>query len=69
MEETEKRSIYARDDRGAARDELSRLKEAYDAAISTSEAQVSLEIKRRIGQRIRELEGAVEELNKADYED
>ncbi|KAI9817711.1 MAG: hypothetical protein M1832_004605 [Thelocarpon impressellum] len=68
-EETEKKSIYARDDREAAREELGKLKEAYRDAIERSAAEVSSEIKGRIGQRLRELESAVEELNKADLEE
>jgi hypothetical protein len=43
--------------------------EAYSRALEKSEASVGSEIKTRVGQRIRELEGAVEELNKADFED
>jgi len=38
-------------------------------ATEDSEASVAAEIKERVGQRVRELEGAVEELNKADLED
>ncbi|KAI9751978.1 MAG: hypothetical protein M4579_005814 [Chaenotheca gracillima] len=65
-EETEKKSLYARDDRAAAREELAKLKEAYDFALNSPEGT---EIKNRIGQRLRELEAAIEELNKADFED
>ncbi|KAI9803689.1 MAG: hypothetical protein M1833_000601 [Piccolia ochrophora] len=68
VEETEKKSVYARDDRAAAREELEKLKEAYSDAVK-AESGVSAEIKSRVGQRVRELENAVEELNKADFED
>ncbi|KAI9679826.1 MAG: hypothetical protein M1817_004840 [Caeruleum heppii] len=68
-EETEKKSVYAREDRAAAREELAKLKEAFTDATQSSETDVSTEIKGRVGQRIRELEGAIEELNKADFED
>jgi hypothetical protein len=69
VEETSKKSVYARGDRETAREELARLKELYAAATENSEATVAAEIKERVGQRVRELEGAVEELNKADLED
>ncbi|KAI9835362.1 MAG: hypothetical protein M1837_003802 [Sclerophora amabilis] len=68
-EETEKKSLYAKSDREAAREELGNLKEAYNNAIGDSSSGVGDEIKKRIGQRLRELEAAVEALNKADYED
>jgi len=65
-EETEKHSIYAADDRAAARDELAKVKAAYEKAL---EGEHGEEIKRRVGQRIRELDNAITELNKADLED
>lgn len=65
-EETQKKSIYAADDRAAAREELTALKELYEKALEGTDGD---EVKRRVGQRIRELDTAVEELNKADYED
>ncbi|KAL3427380.1 hypothetical protein PVAG01_00889 [Phlyctema vagabunda] len=65
-EETEKKSVYAASDREAAREELEKLKELYEEALSGSDGE---EVKRRVGQRIRELDSAVQELNKADYED
>ncbi|KAF7192490.1 hypothetical protein HII31_06163 [Pseudocercospora fuligena] len=63
MEETEKVSVYAEDDRKAAREELTKVQEAYKAALEDPEH--GEEVKRRIGQRIRELEqgvAAMEEL-------
>jgi len=58
--------VYAADDRAAARDELKKLQEMFEEALQGTHAE---EVKRRVGSRIRELESAVEELNKADYED
>jgi hypothetical protein len=64
-EETEKMSVYAEEDRKAAREELTRVQEAYKAAVEGPDQQLAEEVKRRIGQRIRELEqgvAAMEEL-------
>ncbi|KAH0561967.1 hypothetical protein GP486_003330 [Trichoglossum hirsutum] len=68
-EETSKNSACAREDRETARGELVRLKELYAAVTGNPESSVAAEIERRVGQRVRELENAVEELNKADLED
>ncbi|RDW69624.1 hypothetical protein BP6252_08644 [Coleophoma cylindrospora] len=65
-EETEKKSVYAIEDRKAARDELAKLKEMYTEALAGPDGD---EVKRRVGSRIRELDAAVENLNKSDYED
>jgi hypothetical protein len=65
-EETEKKSIYAADDRAAAREELDKLKEMFEEALVGSEGE---EVQRRIGQRIRELDNAVEGLEKAASEE
>ncbi|PPJ53357.1 hypothetical protein CBER1_00982 [Cercospora berteroae] len=59
MEETEKASIYAEDDRKAAREELTRVQEAYKAVLDGTDQDLANEVKRRIGQRIRELEQGV----------
>lgn len=64
-EETEKMTVYAQDDRTAAREELTKVQEAYKAIIEGPDKEVAEEVKKRIGQRIRELEqgvGAMEEL-------
>lgn len=61
-EETEKKSLYAEDDRAAAREELDKLKGMYDAALMGENAE---EIRGRIGHRIRELDQAVQALEKA----
>lgn len=65
MEETEKVSVYAEEDRKAAREELNRVKEAFDSVVNGENRELAEEVKRRVGQRIRELEqgvGAMEEL-------
>lgn len=59
MEETEKVSVYAEEDRKAAREEFDKMNEAYKAVIEGSDAGLAEEVKRRIGQRIRELEQGV----------
>lgn len=58
-EETEKKSVYAADDRAAAREELDNLKEMFEEAVLGEDGE---EVKRRIGQRIRELDQAVQAL-------
>ena len=65
-EETEKKSVYGADDRVAAREELDKLKGMYDAALAGPNGE---EIKSRIGQRIRELDNAVVNLEKSALED
>lgn len=65
MEETEKMSVYAEDDRKAAREELDKVKEAFEKVVQGEDKELAEEVRRRIGQRIRELEqgvGAMEEL-------
>jgi len=59
MEETEKATVYAEDDRAAAREELTKVQEAYKAVVDGSDQELAEEVKRRIGQRIRELEHGV----------
>jgi hypothetical protein len=65
-EETEKKSVYAADDRAAAREELDKLKEMFEKAVAGSDGQ---EVQKRVGQRIRELDNAVQGLEKAALED
>ena len=64
-EETEKKSVYAQADREAAREELDKLKEMYEEALKGSDAE---EIKSRIGNRIRELDHAVQALEESAQE-
>ncbi|EMD89588.1 hypothetical protein COCC4DRAFT_125763 [Bipolaris maydis ATCC 48331] len=58
-EESEKNTTYAPDDRAAAREELDRLLEFYKGVLEGEDQAVADEVKRRVGQRIRELEHAV----------
>ncbi len=64
-EETEKKSVYAAADREAAREELDKLKEMYGQALRGADGE---EVKRRVGHRLRELENAVEALERAAQE-
>lgn len=59
MEETEKMTVYAQDDRDAARAELEKLKAAFKEVTEGPDAELGKEIKDRVGPRIRELESAV----------
>lgn len=59
MEETEKVSVYAEEDRKAAREELTKVQEAYKSVVDGPDEQLASEVKSRIGQRIRELEAGV----------
>jgi len=65
-EETERKTVYAFDDRVAAREELNNLKDMYEQALKGPDGE---EVKRRVGQRIRELDNAVEALEKSALED
>jgi len=58
--------VYAADDRAAAREELNKLKEMFEQALAGSEGE---EVQRRVGQRIRELDNAVEGLERAATEE
>ncbi|TKA23266.1 hypothetical protein B0A50_07323 [Salinomyces thailandicus] len=65
MEETEKATVYAEEDRAAAREELTKVQEVYRGVMEGPDSQLAEEVKRRVGQRIRELEqgiAAMEEL-------
>ena len=68
-EETEKKTVYAADDRAAAQEELQKLKEAYNSYLDKSDPEVSSEIQRRVGQRIRELDNAMTALEESAMED
>jgi len=65
-EETDKKTVYAAEDREAARDELDVLKEMYEQALQSEAGE---EIRGRVGQRIRELDNAVQEMEKRGLED
>lgn len=58
-EETEGNTVYAADDREAARKALEDLKEAFEKASKESDPEVAKEVQSRVGPRIRELENAV----------
>ncbi|CAD0093907.1 unnamed protein product [Aureobasidium mustum] len=62
MEETENKTIYAEADREAAREELTRVQEAYRNVVEGPDTDLAEEVKRRIGQRIRELEAGVKNM-------
>ena len=51
--------MYAEDDRAAAKEELGKVQAAYKAIIEGPDQEVAEEVKKRIGQRIRELEHGV----------
>ena len=65
-EETEKKTVYAAEDRQAAAEELGKLKTTFDEAVKSNGGD---EIRRRIGQRIRELDKAVETMEERAKED
>lgn len=59
VESTESNAVYAQEDRDATRDELEKLKKAWEEAIE-GEGELQEELKgRAFGQRIKELENAV----------
>ncbi|KAH0030463.1 hypothetical protein KCU78_g3068, partial [Aureobasidium melanogenum] len=62
MEETENKTIYAEADREAAREELTKVQEAYRSIVEGPDTDLAEEVKRRIGQRIRELEAGVKNM-------
>lgn len=68
-EETEKKTVYATDDREAAQDALKMLQEAFEKAVRESDPEVGKEIQSRVGQRIRELENAVKAMEEMALED
>lgn len=65
-EETEKKTVYAADDRAAAQEELAKLKTAFEEMVKGEGGE---EIQRRVGGRLRELERAVEVLEERGRED
>ncbi|KAL6242356.1 hypothetical protein RBB50_010904 [Rhinocladiella similis] len=68
-EETEKKTVYAADDREAAVAALQTLKEAFEKAVKESDPDVGKEIQSRVGQRIRELENAIKAMEQLAMED
>lgn len=59
-EETESNTVYAEEDRNAAREELNKLLDVYKGVVEGPDPELGNEVKQRIGQRIRELENAVQ---------
>lgn len=59
MEETEKQTVYAQDDRDAAREEFEKMKEAFTKVVEGEDKEVAEEVRNRIGQRVRELEAGI----------
>ncbi|EXJ96357.1 hypothetical protein A1O1_01483 [Capronia coronata CBS 617.96] len=68
-EETEKKTVYAADDREAAQEALQTLKDAFEKAVKEGDPEVGKEIQSRVGQRIRELENAVKAMEEMAMED
>lgn len=68
-EETEKKTVYAEDDREAAQDALKMLQEGFQKAIKESSPDVAKEVQSRVGPRIRELENAVKAMEEMALED
>lgn len=65
-EETEKQTVYAAADRAAAREELDKLMVAFREAVEgAGGSAVAEEVRRRVGQRVRELESAVKAMEDA----
>lgn len=65
-EETEKKTVYAADDRAAAREEFDKLKEMFEGALKGGHGE---EVRRRVGPRVRELENALRGLEISAQED
>ena len=62
MEETEKVSVYAEEDRKAAREELEKVQAVYNGVVEGQDPVLAEEVKKRVGQRIRELENGVKNM-------
>lgn len=58
-EETEKKTIYAADDREGAKEAFDLLKDAYEQAVRECDPETAKEVQRRTGPRIKELENAL----------
>ena len=62
VDETSKNTIYAAEDRMAARAEFQSLKTMYETALTEGGGDVAKEISMRVGGRIRELEAGIKRL-------
>jgi hypothetical protein len=68
-EETEKKTVYAADDREAAQEAFKELKEYYAKALRESDPDTLKEVQGRVGSRIRELENAITAMEESALED
>ena len=68
-EETEKKTVYAADDREAAKEAFGVLKEAYEKAVRESDPDTAREVQSRTGPRIKELENALSAVEEMAMED
>lgn len=68
-EETEKKTIYAADDREAAKEAFGLLKEAYEKAIRKCDPDTAKQVQSRTGPRIKELENALTAVEEMAMED
>ena len=62
MEETEKETVYAEEDRKAARTELENVQAAYKKIIEGDDKDLAAQVEKRVGHRIRELEAGVKRM-------
>lgn len=65
-ESTAENRVYAQEDRDAAREELEKFKAAFEKAVRGASGD---EIQRRVGQRLRELEAAILDMEKRAMEE
>jgi hypothetical protein len=68
-EETEKKTVYAADDRAAAREAFEELQNTYEGSLKEATPETAQEVQRRVGQRVRELEHALKGLEEAALHD
>lgn len=68
-EETEKKTVYAADDREAAKEALTALKDAFEKALKDNSPEVAKDVQSRTGPRIRELENALKAVEEMAMED
>jgi hypothetical protein len=64
MEETEANTVYASDDRAAAVEAFKMLKDGFQQAVQEADPETAKEVQSRVGSRIRELEAAIENMEK-----
>ena len=68
-EETEKKTVYAADDREAAQEAFKELKAAFEQAVKESDPETGKEVQGRVGQRIGELGNAITAMEESALED